>query len=259
MMTSKIEKVSEFIFQSHKSGDAFFNLEKDMKPQDFDEAYEIQKRLRQKLPRGPIGGYKIALSSKIQQDYHKITQPVYGGLFKKEIFHSPKTIVLKDYHRMSVEFELAFELSNRITDSTINRNPKNIFSDISNVMPAIELVDDRGANYEGLDPLSLACDNAWSGGLVLGDPICDWKEKDFQNIQSTCEWNQEPKLTTNVLDAKPFENLCWLINELHSCQNELKAGMIIITGSVFKVRQAKTGDKINHILSDHGTVSIEVI
>ena len=62
-----------------------------------------------------------------------------------------------------------------------------------------------------------------------------------------------------MLDAKPFENLCWLINELHSCQNELKAGMIIITGSVFKVRQAKTGDKINHILSDHGTVSIEVI
>ena len=47
-MTTKIEKVSEFIFQSHKSGDAFSNLEKDMKPQDFDEAYEIQKRLRQK-------------------------------------------------------------------------------------------------------------------------------------------------------------------------------------------------------------------
>ena len=56
-----------------------------MKPKDFAEAYEIQKRLRQKLPRGPLGGYKIALSSKIQQDYHKITQPVYGGIFKKEI------------------------------------------------------------------------------------------------------------------------------------------------------------------------------
>ena len=38
-----------------------------------------------------------------------------------------------------------------------------------------------------------------------------------------------------------------------------KPGMIIITGSVFKVRQAKVGDKINHILSDHGKVSIAVI
>ena len=258
-MTSRIEKISELIFQSHKSGDTFLNLENEMKPQDFAEAYEIQKRLRQKLPRGPLGGYKIALSSKIQQDYHKITQPVYGGLFRKEIFNSPKTIVLKNYHRMSVEFELAFELSDRITDSTIYRNPENIFLDISNVMPAIELVDDRGANYEGLDPLSLACDNAWSGGLVLGEPINDWVEKDFLDIQSICEWNQEPKLMANVLDAKPFENLCWLINELHSCQNDLKPGMIIITGSVFKVRLANTGDKICHVLSDHGKVSIEVI
>ena len=94
---------------------------------------------------------------------------------------------------------------------------------------------------------------------VLGEPIDDWMEKDFLDIQSICEWNQETKLMANVLDAKPFENLCWLINELHSCQSELKPGMIIITGSVFKVRQAKIGDKINHILSDHGKVSIEVV
>ena len=258
-MITKIEKISTFLFESHERGDRFLNLEKDMKPQDFNEAYEIQKRLRQKLPRGQLGGYKVALSSKIQQDYHKISHPVYGGLFKNEIFYSPKTVVLKNYHRMSVEFELAFELSDRIMDSTLHRSPENITEDISNVLPAIELIDDRGANYDGLDPLSLVCDNAWSGGLVLGDPIHNWQEKDFLDIRSTCEWNGEPKLITGVLDAKPFENLCWLINELHLGKNELKQGMIIITGSVFKVRQAKIGDKINHILSDHGKVGIEVI
>ena len=258
-MKSNVEKISAFLFEAHEAGDKFVNLEKDMKPKDFNEAYQIQKQLRQKLPRGPLGGYKIALSSKIQQDYHKISHPVYGGLFKNEIFASPKTIVLENYHRMSVEFELAFELSDRIIDTTIDRTSENIIKDISNVMPAIELIDDRGANYDGLDPLSLACDNAWSGGLVLGEPIYNWQEKDFLNIQSSCEWNQEPKLTTGVLDAKPFENLCWLINELHSRKSELKPGMIIITGSVFKVRQANVGDKINHILSDRGKVSIAVI
>ena len=258
-MISNVEKISTFLFKAHEAGDRFINLEKDMKPKDFNEAYQIQNQLRQKLPRGPLGGYKIALSSKIQQDYHKISHPVYGGLFKNEIFTSPKTIVLENYHRMSVEFELAFELSDRIIDTTIDRTSENIIKDISNVMPAIELIDDRGANYDGLDPLSLACDNAWSGGLVLGEPIYNWQEKDFQNIQSSCEWNQEPKLTTGVLDAKPFENLCWLINELHSRKSELKPGMIIITGSVFKVRQANVGDKINHILSDCGKVSISVI
>ena len=157
-MNSNVEKISAFLFEAHEAGDKFVNLEKGMKPKDFNEAYQIQKQLRQKLPRGPLGGYKIALSSKIQQDYHKISHPVYGGLFKNEIFTSPKTIVLENYHRMSVEFELAFELSDHIIDPTIQRNSENIIKDISNVMPAIELIDDRGANYDGLDPLSLACD-----------------------------------------------------------------------------------------------------
>ena len=96
-MKSNVEKISTFLFEAHEAGDRFVNLEKDMKPKDFDEAYEIQKQLRQKLPRGPLGGYKIALSSKIQQEYHKISHPVYGGLFKNEIFTSPKTIVLNTH------------------------------------------------------------------------------------------------------------------------------------------------------------------
>ncbi len=76
-MNSNVEKISAFLFEAHEAGDKFVNLEKGMKPKDFNEAYQIQKQLRQKLPRGPLGGYKIALSSKIQQDYHKISHPVY--------------------------------------------------------------------------------------------------------------------------------------------------------------------------------------
>ena len=49
-MKSNIEKISTFLFEAHKAGDRFVNLEKDMKPKDFDEAYEVQTQLRQKLP-----------------------------------------------------------------------------------------------------------------------------------------------------------------------------------------------------------------
>ena len=68
-MKSNVEKISTFLFEAHEAGDRFVNLEKDMKPKDFDEAYEVQTQLRKKLPRGSLGGYKIALSSKIQQEY----------------------------------------------------------------------------------------------------------------------------------------------------------------------------------------------
>ena len=33
-MSSKIEKVSDFILEAHERGSTFYNLEKDMKPED---------------------------------------------------------------------------------------------------------------------------------------------------------------------------------------------------------------------------------
>ena len=47
-MESNIEKISTFLFEAHEAGDRFVNLVKDMRPKDFDEAYEVQKQLRQK-------------------------------------------------------------------------------------------------------------------------------------------------------------------------------------------------------------------
>ena len=43
-MKSNIEKIRTFLFEAHKAGDRFVNLEKDMRPKDFDEAYEVQKQ-----------------------------------------------------------------------------------------------------------------------------------------------------------------------------------------------------------------------
>ena len=45
-MSSNVEKISAFLFEAHEAGDRFVNLEKNMKPKDFDEAYDIQKQLQ---------------------------------------------------------------------------------------------------------------------------------------------------------------------------------------------------------------------
>ena len=44
------------------------------------------------------------------------------------------------------------------------------------VAPAIEIVDDRRADYRALDALSLIADNAWNAGIVLGDFVQAWPE-----------------------------------------------------------------------------------
>ena len=258
-MDKKTLKIAEFLVDSHLKDKNFKNLEGNLKPLNFDEAYDAQNYFQKLISRGDLGGFKIALSSKIQQEHHKINQPVYGGIFKKEIFQSPKSVRLSDYKRLSVEFELAFELSEQIEDLKSGKQIGEIKNYISDVYPALELIEDRKAEYNGLDALSLACDNAWSGGLILGKKIKNWRELDFKKLISTCEWNDESLKSTSVMDADPFNNLNWLISQLIERKQVLTKGMLIITGSVFLVRQAKLGDSIRHSLFDDLQVELEII
>ena len=258
-MDKKTLKIAEFLVDSHLKDKNFKNLEGNLKPLNFDEAYDAQNYFQKLISRGELGGFKIALSSKIQQEHHKINQPVYGGIFKKEIFQSPKSVRLSDYKRLSVEFELAFELSEQIEDLKSGKQIGEIKNYISDVYPALELIEDRKAEYNGLDALSLACDNAWSGGLILGKKIKNWRELDFKKLISTCEWNDESLKSTSVMDADPFNNLNWLISQLIERKQVLTKGMFIITGSVFLVRQAKLGDSIRHSLFDDLQVELEII
>lgn len=258
-MDKKPLKIAEFLVDSHLNDKDFANLEGNLTPSNFDEAYDAQDYFQKLISRGELGGFKIALSSKVQQEHHKINQPVYGGIFKKEIYQSPKSVRLSDYKRLSVEFELAFELSERIEDLKSGNQIEDIKNYISDVYPALELIEDRKAEYVGLDALSLACDNAWSGGLILGEKIKNWRALDFKNLISTCIWNSEDFKSTSVMDADPFNNLKWIIGQLIERRKVLTKGMFIITGSVFLVRQAKAGDLIRHSLFDDLQVELEII
>jgi len=47
---------------------------------------------------------------------------------------------------------------------------------IDGVCAAIELVDDRSADYAKLDVLSLVADNSWNGGIVLSEFATKWPD-----------------------------------------------------------------------------------
>ena len=247
-MTEKAIRIAKQLIAEHKDKISFQNLGKNLNLRSKSEAYIAQDYFHKMAGRGELGGYKIALSSKVQQEHHKINEPLFGALFKSEIFFSPKVINFNSYQRLGVEIELAFKLSNKIHNFERKINLKNISGFIESIYPAIELIEDRKAEYVGLDPLSLICDNAWSGGLIVGDPIKDWQQKNFSEIYSSLFWNNESKKTACVMDANPFENLCWLLNDLRDRKKILLPGMVIISGSVFQIRHAQYGDKITHSL-----------
>ena len=63
----RLEKIAQFMLDQHKSKQNFQNLPQTLMPKDFDEAYKIQKIFQENSGRGSLGGFKIALASKVQQ------------------------------------------------------------------------------------------------------------------------------------------------------------------------------------------------
>ena len=254
----KINKVSEYILSQHKNGYSFKNLEDPYTLKNENEAYEVQFDFQKNAKRGKIGGYKIALAAKVQQQLCSINNPIAGGVFKKEIYQSSKSLNLLNFNSLGIEFEVAFEINQDILPVTLNNKNIEIKNYINRAYACLELIDDRNASYINLDALTLIADNAWSAGVILGNPIKNWENLDLNQLNSKLYWNNELIGESKLLNTDPLNSLGWVIRHLGKYNKKIDKGSIIITGSLLKTKKPKSGDVIKFQIENLSSVITEI-
>ena len=254
----RLKKIAQFMLDQHYSKKNFQNLTETLMPSDFDEAYKVQEIFQKNSGRGELGGFKIALASKIQQKLCGIDHPIAGGIFANEIKSSPSTFDLKNFHGLGLEFEIAVTLSDDLKPDMGPFNKENIRKYIKCLSPAFELIIDRNADYSNIDPLTMITDNAWCSGIVLGKEIPNWEKLDLDTIQSELLWNNEAPQGAMIKDATPLESLAWVSNLFTSMGRTIPKNSVIITGSVIKTRAPESGDHIIYKVGQLSEVEIKV-
>ena len=151
----RIEKIAQFMLDQHKSQQNFQNLPQTLMPENFEEAYETQKIFQKNSGRGELGGFKIALASKVQQELCGIDHPIAGGIFANEIKTSPAIFELENFHGLGLEFELAVTLSDDLKPGMEPFDKDNIKQFIKSLSPAFELIIDRNADYSNISEEAL--------------------------------------------------------------------------------------------------------
>jgi len=255
----RLEQIAQFMLDQHKSRQKFQNLPQSLMPKDFDEAYKIQQIFQRNSGRGDLGGFKIALASKVQQELCGIDHPIAGGIFANEIKTSPAIFELQNFHGLGLEFEIAVTISDDLKPEMGPFNNQNIIRYIKSLSPAFELIIDRDADYSNINPLSMITDNAWCSGVVLGKELADWTNLDLDTIQSKLFWNDEIPQNAMIKDAKPIDSLLWVSNLLTSLGRTIPKNSVIITGSVIKTRAPKKGDSIIYNVGNLSEVEIKII
>ena len=256
--------LAERLFAEHAEGRPFRRLQGTDRPASLDEGYRVQNLLNRRFAeagRGAPVGYKVGLTSEAIQTMYGSDQPISGVIFETAVHRSSARIALADYTHLGIEFELAVEVGEAFRPEDAPFTLNDAAARIAACMPAFELIEDRHADHDDVDALSILADNAWCAGVVLGSSRTDWRTLDLATTPVSLRFNDTPPAAaaTGAAMGNPLNSLVWLANRLASRGTTLEAGMVVMTGSTLATQFPEAGDRFVYEIEGLGTVEATIV
>jgi 2-keto-4-pentenoate hydratase len=255
---------AQYLFDAHERRERFAPLPPELAPRSQSDAYAIQDAFvalrAQKL--GAIAGYKIALTSAEMRRFVGMDTPMAGVILESTLHRSPARVRAADYVHLIIEFEVAVAIAEDLPAADKPFSRGRVAESVGAVMSALELADDRNADYTQLakHPLELIADNCWNEGAVLGIPMHDWKAIDLAAVRGVATINGSKVGEGRGADAMghPLDAVAWLADHLASIGRGLLRGDVVITGSIVTSKNVSPGDLVNFTVKGLGEVELRV-
>jgi 2-keto-4-pentenoate hydratase len=264
MSAPPFKQAARHLFEAHERRERFAPLPVELAPRTGEEAYAIQDAFvalrAQKL--GAIVGYKVALTSEEMRRFVGVSEPQAGAMLESTLRRTPASVRAADYCRLLVEFEIAVEIAEDMPAADAPFSRERVAKSAGALMPALELADDRNADYAELrrHPFELIADNAWNEGAVLGYPVRDWQRLELAAARGVATINGEVVGDGRGADAMghPFNAVAWVADHLAAHGRGLLRGDVVITGSIVTTKFPKAGDLIRFSVEGLGEVELRV-
>ena len=258
------QAAAKHLLEAHERRERFAPLPPGLAPRTESEAYAIQDSFvalrAQKL--GALAGYKIALTSAEMRRFVGVDTPQAGAMLLSTLRTSPARVRAADYQRLIVEFEVAVQIGEDLPAADRPFFRDRVAKAVGAVMPALELADDRNADYSALAkyPLEMIADNCWNEGAVLGAPVTGWRSVDLAAVRGVASINGKQVGEGRGADAMghPLDALAWLADHLASIGRGLLRGDVVITGSLVTSKFVTAGDRVLFALEELGQVELGI-
>lgn len=206
-----------------------------------------------------IAGYKIGLTSLRMQAMCGIDSPIAGRVLANRVLGDGVTLRRRDFGRLGIEFEIAVRIGRPLPPEGAPYAFADVATAVAAVAPAVEVVDDRNAEYQGLDMASLIADNSWNAGLILGAWRTCWP--DLAELPGRVSRNGEFFDEGHGRDVlgHPAHALTWLANHLAANGEGLRAGDVVATGSLVPTQFPSGPERWHYRLGGMGELEFQVI
>jgi len=217
-----------------------------------DEAYRVQLALiDRRCAQGERQiGWKVGLTSKPIQQQFGFHEPCFGCIF--ETRPSGHLFAAGELIRPGFETELCVRLGRPLTGEV---SLEEVAAAVAVVHPSFEITETRG------DPGQIAlllADNAQQRSVILGEPVAVTPLLRLDKVEARVELNGNVVATgigAAVLDH-PLNSVAWLARKLREYGRTLRAGEVVMTGSLVRQFPLAPGDHARASFSDVGTVEV---
>ncbi len=256
-MNSRAESMARHLWDARCARQDYANLPDPLAPVSIAEAYAAQEaywRLAEPV-HGPVAGVKVATTTKVMQQLMGITHPCGGAIFARQIHTSPARIRKADFVNLRIESEIALKLAADMPAASAPWTADSVVPFVAGAMPAYELIEDRNAVYTQTRATSMIADNCWNAGVVLGPMTA---ARPSQVVGVTGRQSLDGRSAGEGRAEDPYATLAWLANLMAGRGHDLKAGMVLITGSIIPTFSIAPGNHAVFAVDGLGEVVLDV-
>jgi 2-keto-4-pentenoate hydratase len=255
---TRLQAMAQWMWEARARRLPYRNLPDDLRPASIAEAYAAQEayyRLAEPTY-GAVAGAKIATTTKVMQELMGINHPCGGAVFRRTIHASPARLRAADFVNLRIESEIALQLGADLPASGAPWTRASVAPAVAAALPAFELIEDRNADYAKTEASSLIVENCWNGGIVIGTP----KRIALNDLVGiTGRLTLGSKLIGEGAAEDPCATLAWLANHVAERGRDLKAGMVVITGSLIPTVSIAPGQRAVFAVDGLGDVAMDVV
>lgn len=257
MEQSRIEVLGEELFTALATCRTVPPLTDRYAELSIDDAYQIQQAMTARRLAGGarIIGKKIGVTSRAVMDMLGVHQPDFGCLLDTMVYSEGQPIARASLIQPKAEGEIAFVLKRDIQGPGVTNAA--VLAATEGVMACFEIVDSRIDDWKIRIQDTIA-DNASCGAFVLGDRLVDPRRVDLSTCGMVLEKNGEIAATGAGAAAlgSPVNAVAWLANTLGQHGIALKAGEVILSGSLAALIPVAQGDSLRVAIGGIGSCSV---
>jgi 2-oxopent-4-enoate/cis-2-oxohex-4-enoate hydratase len=260
----KIELVNEYgdelydALRARRTVEPLTNREPDI---TIDDAYRISRRLLdRRLGSGEkVIGKKTGVTSKVVQAALGVHQPDFGYLTDVMLFENGADVPISTtLIQPRAEGEIAFFLEKDLTGPGVTS--EDVLAATAYVKPCFEIVDSRIRDWK-IKICDTIADNASSGVFLVGDDAVDPRTVDFVTCGMVV-WKNGEVISTGAGAAAvgtPVGCVAWLANTLGAWGIPLKAGEVILSGSLVPLEPVRAGDVMEVKVGGVGSARVRFV